>query len=226
MAGPEFSPMPEPARRPKEPGVGSAGRLGTGGPEESRAHRATGRATKPQDGWKELGGRRRAEGCRKGGSAGRPRGPQDDRRTGRGQDLRITPETGSARWPKGRRSPQSGWKEPGGQTEGCSPRRQDPRGDWGPRRSKGPRARSGTRGEPRFEPGATRGSQGTLLRAESSDELAGSLAPGRERDPIRKALESEAGARAEGARPCAGNEPLEAARKIGEEKEGRGRGGG
>lgn len=84
----------------------------------------------------------------------------------------------------------------------------------------------GLAGEPRFEPGATWGSQGALLRAESSDELAGSLAPGRERDPIRKALESEAGARAEGARPCAGNEPLEAARKIGEEKEGRGRGGG
>lgn len=194
--------MPKPARRPKEPGVGSAERLGTGGSEESRAHKATGRATKPQDGWKELGERRRAEGCRKGGSAGRPRGPQDDRRTGRGQDLRITPETGSARWPKGRRSPQSGWKEPGGRPR-AAPRGDRIREATGAQDDRRGRGRDpGLAGEPRSGPRARPDPQGARKR--SRNPRKGPELRRKARDHARGTSRSKLPARSEKKRRGAG----------------------
>lgn len=173
MAEPEFSQCrnPQDGRKSRESvpqgdwGLGGRRRAGpTGRPGGRRSHKAAGRSR---------------------GNAGRPRvagraDPQGDRGArktteepggGRtcGSPRRQDPQGGR----KGDETHKSAGRSRGGQTEGCSPRRQDPRGDWGPRRSKGPRARSETRREPRFEPGATWGSQGALLRAEDSDELAG-----------------------------------------------------
>ena len=202
--------MPKPARRPKEPGVGSAERLGTGG----------------------VGGEPGPQGDREGDEAARrlegAGGTQAGRGLPKGQIRRATARparrpkdregTGPADHPGDRiRKVAEGATKPTRRLEGARgradrgllPEETGSAGRLGPKTTEGAEGRdpglaenpASSREQPRARrepcsgPGATRGSQGALLRAEDSDELAGGLAPGRERDPIRKALESEVGTR-------------------------------
>lgn len=188
--------MPKPARRPKEPGVGFAGRLGT------------------------EGGRRRA------GPTGRPGGRRSRKTAGRSWGDAGGPRVAERADPQGDRGARKTTEGPGGDRTCGSPRRQDPQGGRkgdethkSAGRSRGGRPRAAPRGDrireatgaqddrrgrgrdpglagnlasSREQPGARREPcSGPRTRTNSQ----GSLAPDRERDPIRKALESEVGTR-------------------------------